>query len=185
MALIALGRSWHTELNAPIYKAIDALSESLFAYSSDLLERDLLTGNTTLPTLHASGSLSNAQACWSKILNYPGGDHKSGHGSSSSYHRRRRRVSLSARRALALYFKPANENGNPEAVHTLPTSPRGPSDPVVNPHRPHRRGPHRRRRQLVTEDGVNTGAAPASDPRPRLQYRRHGTIPGRSIVPWA
>ncbi|KAF2495249.1 hypothetical protein BU16DRAFT_618091 [Lophium mytilinum] len=190
-ALTALGRSWHTELNAPIYKAIDALSQSLFAYSSDLLERDLLTGSTTLPTLHAAGSLSDAQACWSKILNYPGGYHKSGHGSSSSYHRHRR-SSLTARRALALHEKYAKETHNTETVHTMPinmSSPRSvPSGPVLHPHRggsrPHTHNP-RHRRQLLQESPLNPGAAPASDPLPRVLYRRHGTIPGRSIVPWA
>ncbi|OCL14672.1 hypothetical protein AOQ84DRAFT_384548 [Glonium stellatum] len=71
-ALTALGKSWHQELNIPIYLAIEALTESVHGFGSSMLQANLITSNSTIRTIQVANTLSDAQAAWSKILNYPG-----------------------------------------------------------------------------------------------------------------
>ncbi|KAF2477925.1 uncharacterized protein BDR25DRAFT_338633 [Lindgomyces ingoldianus] len=71
-ALSALGRSWHRELNRPVYEAIDALQQSISAFSTSLLSSSLVHTNSTIRTIRASSTLEDAQIAWSRTLNLPG-----------------------------------------------------------------------------------------------------------------
>ncbi|KAF2195489.1 hypothetical protein K469DRAFT_744063 [Zopfia rhizophila CBS 207.26] len=71
-ALTALGRSWHRELNHPVWTAVDALQQSIGEFSSALLQANLTHSNSTIRTIRASSTLEDAQMAWSRILNLPG-----------------------------------------------------------------------------------------------------------------
>ncbi|KAF2106308.1 hypothetical protein BDV96DRAFT_336677 [Lophiotrema nucula] len=83
-ALTALGRSWHKEMNRPVYEAIDALQQTITAFQTSMLTDNLIHTNSTLRTIRASGALEDAQTAWSRLLNFPGSS-----GKSSSRRRRR------------------------------------------------------------------------------------------------
>ncbi|KAF2198300.1 hypothetical protein GQ43DRAFT_465717 [Delitschia confertaspora ATCC 74209] len=68
-ALIALGRSWHNDLNRPVYLAIKELQSSVNVFSTTLITTSLIHLNSTIRTIHASAALEDAQKAWSKILN--------------------------------------------------------------------------------------------------------------------
>ncbi|KAF2739394.1 hypothetical protein EJ04DRAFT_310504 [Polyplosphaeria fusca] len=71
-ALTTLGRAWHSEMNKPVYEAIDSLQQALTALQSSLLTEQLIHTNSTLRTIRASGSLEDAQVAWGRFLNFPG-----------------------------------------------------------------------------------------------------------------
>ncbi|KAF1848522.1 uncharacterized protein K460DRAFT_375375 [Cucurbitaria berberidis CBS 394.84] len=70
--LTTLGRSYHKEMNAPIYQAIDALQQSISAFQSTILQSELISSQAIIRTIRASGSLEDAQQAWSRFLNLPG-----------------------------------------------------------------------------------------------------------------
>ncbi|KAF2012030.1 hypothetical protein BU24DRAFT_328422, partial [Aaosphaeria arxii CBS 175.79] len=71
-ALIDLGRAWHREMNTPVRQAVQGLQLSINAFSTSLLESDLIHSNATIRTIRASTSLENAKLAWSRLLNFPG-----------------------------------------------------------------------------------------------------------------
>ncbi|KAF2005855.1 hypothetical protein P154DRAFT_286406 [Amniculicola lignicola CBS 123094] len=88
-ALVALGRSWHREMNKPIHEGISYLQEAVNQFSTSLLSSNLTHSNSTMRTIRASNSLEDAQVAWTRILNFPGSSRSpSGSGSGSQKHRR-------------------------------------------------------------------------------------------------
>ncbi|KAI8938248.1 hypothetical protein NX059_005908 [Plenodomus lindquistii] len=71
-SLVSLGRSYHREMNAPIYQAISALQQSLTALQTAMLASNLIRPNAVVRTLRASSSLEDARQAWSRFLNLPG-----------------------------------------------------------------------------------------------------------------
>jgi len=71
-ALTTLGRSWHKELNKPVWEAIDALQQIISTFSSDMLAAELIHSQAILRSIRVSSSLEDAQQAWSRVLNLPG-----------------------------------------------------------------------------------------------------------------
>ena len=71
-SLTTLGRSWHKEMNRPVWEAIDALQQGMTAFSSSMLAAELIGSQAVLRTIRASSALEDAQQSWSRFLNLPG-----------------------------------------------------------------------------------------------------------------
>ena len=71
-ALTTLGRSYHRELNQPVWDAIGAFQQTITAFSNSLLAEELIKGPSIIRTIRASSTLEDAQQAWSKFLNLPG-----------------------------------------------------------------------------------------------------------------
>ncbi|OCK79467.1 hypothetical protein K432DRAFT_68166 [Lepidopterella palustris CBS 459.81] len=195
-ALTALGRSWHQELNAPVYSAIEAFAQALHGYGSDLLSSSLISTDATIRTIHVAGTLSDAQSAWSKILNYPSGANRGG------YFRKKKRaadpdtqpaksdISIERRDRIIRRNSPprkstegrarSSDGGVRQAVNVAMVmgSEEGKATGLAD------------REKVKDKDGdksptPDTPVSGTSAPAPHLCRRRVGTVVGRSIVPWA
>ncbi len=71
-SLISLGRTYHTEMNAPVYQAIAAFLQSISALQTSLLQNNLIDSAAVVRTVRASNSMADAQQAWTQFLNLPG-----------------------------------------------------------------------------------------------------------------
>jgi hypothetical protein len=72
-SLIALGRAFHREMNAPVNEAVAGLQQTLTTFQTALLESGFIRSQAVIPTIRASSSLETAATAWSRFLNLPGG----------------------------------------------------------------------------------------------------------------
>ncbi|KAG9942784.1 hypothetical protein KCU85_g9096, partial [Aureobasidium melanogenum] len=66
------GRLFHSELNLPVYQALQNLSSAVSTYGHDLTSHSLIQRNSTIRTLTTSSAIVNAQSAWANNQNYPG-----------------------------------------------------------------------------------------------------------------
>jgi hypothetical protein len=71
-SLIARGRTWHSEMNYPVYEAIEALQQGISVFQSSLLQNELIRSQAVIRTIRASSTLEDAKQTWSRFLNLPG-----------------------------------------------------------------------------------------------------------------
>ncbi|KAF1945781.1 hypothetical protein EJ02DRAFT_463030 [Clathrospora elynae] len=83
-SLVALGRSYHREMNSPVSTAIDALEQSVTTMQTAMLESGLIDSQAIIRTIRANAALADAQQAWSHSLNLPGGDSDDNYGSSDA-----------------------------------------------------------------------------------------------------
>jgi hypothetical protein len=121
-ALTALGRTWHWEMNSPVYAAIDALQECLSEFSTSLLEAEVLETPAVLKTIRASSSLESAQQAWGRILNLPGTE-----SSSSRSPERKREVEVGREPHRFPYIHVGSVYTHKELWGRRPRVPRGDS----------------------------------------------------------
>ncbi|KAJ5029612.1 hypothetical protein J3E72DRAFT_177547 [Bipolaris maydis] len=72
--LTALGRRFHSEMNAPVSDAISSLQLTLTVFQIAMLKANLITSLAVLRTIRASSGLESAQAAWGRPLNLPSGE---------------------------------------------------------------------------------------------------------------
>ncbi|KAK6006782.1 hypothetical protein QM012_005790 [Aureobasidium pullulans] len=66
------GRLFHSELNLPVYQALQNLSSAVSTYGHDLTSNHLIQRNSTIRTLTTGSAIVNAQTAWANNQNYPG-----------------------------------------------------------------------------------------------------------------
>ncbi|KAI5257374.1 hypothetical protein E4T42_01084 [Aureobasidium subglaciale] len=66
------GLLFHSELNLPVYQALQGLSSAVSAYGHDLTAQRLVQRNSTVRTLTTGSAIVRAQTAWSNNVNYPG-----------------------------------------------------------------------------------------------------------------
>ncbi|KEQ99676.1 hypothetical protein AUEXF2481DRAFT_190441 [Aureobasidium subglaciale EXF-2481] len=66
------GLLFHSELNLPVYQALQGLSSAVSAYGHDLTAQRLVQRNSTVRTLTIGSAIVRAQTAWSNNVNYPG-----------------------------------------------------------------------------------------------------------------
>ncbi|KAH0347349.1 hypothetical protein KCU83_g6754, partial [Aureobasidium melanogenum] len=66
------GRLFHSELNLPVYQALQNLSSAVSTYGHDLTSHSLIQRNSTIRTLTTGSAIVNAQSAWANNQNYPG-----------------------------------------------------------------------------------------------------------------
>ncbi|KAI4728223.1 hypothetical protein E4T49_03887 [Aureobasidium sp. EXF-10728] len=66
------GRLFHSELNLPVYQALQSLSSAVSTYGHDLASRNLIQRNSTIRTLTTGSAIVRAQSAWANNQNYPG-----------------------------------------------------------------------------------------------------------------
>jgi hypothetical protein len=71
-SLIARGRTWHSEMNYPVYEAIEALQQGVSVFQTGLLQNELIGSQAVIRTIRASSTLEDAKQAWSRFLNLPG-----------------------------------------------------------------------------------------------------------------
>ncbi|KAF2147260.1 uncharacterized protein K452DRAFT_293717 [Aplosporella prunicola CBS 121167] len=71
-ALVALGSTWHLELNYPVYWGIEELARQVQGYGSALTRAGIISENATIRTIKMGSELVRAEKAWSKPGNLPG-----------------------------------------------------------------------------------------------------------------
>ncbi|KAH0123896.1 hypothetical protein KCU67_g17789, partial [Aureobasidium melanogenum] len=66
------GRLFHSELNLPVYQALQNLSSAVSTYGHDLTSHSLIQRNSTIRTLTTGSAIVNAQSAWANNQNLPG-----------------------------------------------------------------------------------------------------------------
>ncbi|KAG9680389.1 hypothetical protein KCU95_g15510, partial [Aureobasidium melanogenum] len=66
------GRLFHSELNLPVYQALQNLSSAVSTYGHDLTSHSLIQRNSTIRTMTTGSAIVNAQSAWANNQNYPG-----------------------------------------------------------------------------------------------------------------
>ncbi|KAI5210140.1 hypothetical protein E4T39_00519 [Aureobasidium subglaciale] len=66
------GLLFHSELNLPVYQALQDLSSAVSTYGHDLTAQRLVQRNGTVRTLTTGSAIVRAQTAWSNNVNYPG-----------------------------------------------------------------------------------------------------------------
>lgn len=63
-ALVARGRSWHSEENRPVYNGMQNLSQAIYTHSQGLTAPDLISTGSTIRTITASSAIIDGQDAW-------------------------------------------------------------------------------------------------------------------------
>ncbi|CAD0018745.1 unnamed protein product [Aureobasidium pullulans] len=66
------GRLFHSELNQPVYQALQSLSSAVSMYGHDLASQNIIQRNSTIRTLTTGSAIVRAQSAWANNQNYPG-----------------------------------------------------------------------------------------------------------------
>ncbi|KAJ9664814.1 hypothetical protein H2201_005035 [Coniosporium apollinis] len=71
-AIESQGRTWHDEMNAPVFANLQSLGAAIQAYGSSLRRVQLISQTSMIRTIRAVSAVSNAQRSWGRPFNYPG-----------------------------------------------------------------------------------------------------------------
>ncbi|KAK8206887.1 hypothetical protein M8818_004722 [Zalaria obscura] len=66
------GRLFHSEMNLPVYQALQALATVVQSYGRYLTSNNLIDRGSTIRTFTVGSSIVEAQAAWANNVNYPG-----------------------------------------------------------------------------------------------------------------